>query len=140
MIEVDPIKQESEQYVRNEFKIKFIVDLNEKTYAEITNNKINVHSKEGGKRIAQLINEKQEFIQIFSDGTNDQLYTTSNLGLKQWKLESNSQPVFYNFSDKYKVQKVYFLKDQSIVGINNDSKNIVIWKNPNECQAHNFPN
>lgn len=56
MIEVDPIKQESEKYIRNEFKIKFIVDLNEKTYAEITDNKINVHSKEGGKRIAQLIN------------------------------------------------------------------------------------
>lgn len=61
MIEVDPLKQQHQQYFRQKINIKYITDLSPNTYAEIIDKTVNVSKKAGGKRIAELINESEIF-------------------------------------------------------------------------------
>ena len=78
------------------------------TYAEIFDKSVVVHNKKNGKRIAQLMNEGENFTQVFSNGSTDKVYTLSNFGLKKWKLETNSAPTLYASSDKLRLSKIYF--------------------------------
>lgn len=95
--------------------------------------------KKAGKRIAQLFNENEKFTRIFGDGSKDCIYSTSNLGLKRWKLQVNAEPELYVSSEKYQITQLFFW-GQKIVGLNRENYNIVIWENPEVCHAHSFPN
>jgi hypothetical protein len=63
----------------------------------------------------------------------------SEVGIKKWKLESNTTPVLFAGSDKSKVEKLFFSEQETVIGINSKNKNIVTWKNPNECESSSFP-
>ena len=85
MVEVDPSKQSSQKYNRHD-KVEESIDLTSETYAEIFDKSVVVHNKKNGKRIAQLMNEGENFTQVYSNGSKDKVYTLSNFGLKRWKL------------------------------------------------------
>lgn len=129
MIEVDPLNQLADKYNRHS-PISLVYDLSPETYAEIVGNNISVNDKKNGKRLAQLVSEGETFTQLFSKYKSDEVFTISNLGFKKWKLESNSTPVLYSYSDKQQIKKIFFGPNETVVGINLATNTVIIWKNP----------
>ncbi len=86
MIEVDPIKRHEEKYSRT-YPITELQDIDNERYAQVHFNTIHIISKNGGKEIAQIINEGESFHKIvFNPAIKNQIFTFSNKGLKNWKL------------------------------------------------------
>lgn len=140
MIEVDPSKKHEERYSRIK-ELSFVTDLDKDTYAEISQNKIAIHSKNGGKELAIFTNEGENFTKVFyRPGATKEFFSISNKGVKRWKLESNSEPVLLVESDHYPIEALYFSGEDQVVGVNTEKKYIITWKNNTECVISNFPN
>jgi hypothetical protein len=77
---------------------------------------------------------------ICGRGEPNDYYSISDQGVKKWRLENNSEPVFYAESDNYQVENLYLTADGELVGINMEKKIVVCWKTEKDVTIHNFPN
>ena len=104
------------------------MDIDGETYSEIAGSKIVLCSKKGGKELGTFTNEQEQFKRVTArPGEPTDYFSISNRGVKRWRLDANSVPVYYANSDEYPVENLYVTSGGNVVGINLEKRWVLVW-------------